>query len=191
VTAKRDYARHSRQLILPEIGTEGQSTLLNSSVSIVGCGATGSTILNLFARVGVGALTIVDRDSIELTNLQRQIFFDEGDLEQPKALVAAAKVRRAKSDVVIHDVVKDLNPKNAESILGHSDLIIDGSDNMETRFLVNDVCAKHEIPWVYCGEWERTVWQCQSCPTSHLALGVSSPTFRLKEFCKRVIWLEC
>ena len=99
----------SRQLILPEVGTEGQSALLNSSVSVVGCGATGSMILNLLARAGVGALTIIDRDFIELTNLQRQVFFDERDLEQPKTLVAADKVRRANSDVVIHDVVKDLN----------------------------------------------------------------------------------
>jgi molybdopterin/thiamine biosynthesis adenylyltransferase len=151
VTAKRDYARYSRQLILPEVGTEGQSALLNSSVSVVGCGATGSTILNLLARAGVGELTIIDRDFIELTNLQRQVLFDEGDLEQPKALVAADKVRRANSDVVIHDVVKDLNPNNAEAILGQPDLIVDGTDNMETRFLINDVCAKNEIPWVYCG----------------------------------------
>ncbi|HEX7515113.1 MAG TPA: ThiF family adenylyltransferase, partial [archaeon] len=115
MTAKRDYARYSRQLILPEVGTEGQSALLNSSVSVVGCGATGSTILNLLARAGVGELTVIDRDFIELTNLQRQVLFDEGDLEQPKALVAADKVRRANSDVVIHDVIKDLNPNNAEA----------------------------------------------------------------------------
>ncbi|HEY5141033.1 MAG TPA: HesA/MoeB/ThiF family protein, partial [Methylococcales bacterium] len=147
----KQAARYSRQLILPEVGTEGQSALLNSSVSVVGCGATGSMILNLLARAGVGELTIIDRDFIELTNLQRQVLFDEGDLEQPKALVAADKVRRANSDVVIHAVVKDLNPNNAEAILGQQDLIVDGTDNMETRFLVNDVCAKHEVRWVYCG----------------------------------------
>jgi molybdopterin/thiamine biosynthesis adenylyltransferase len=151
VNANHDYARYSRQLILPEFGTEGQSTLENSSVSVVGCGATGSTILNLLARAGIGELTIIDRDFVELTNLQRQVLFDEGDLEQPKALAAADKVRRANSDVKIHDVIKDLNPNNAEAILGHPDLIVDGTDNMETRFLVNDVSAKHEIPWVYCG----------------------------------------
>jgi hypothetical protein len=82
VNANHDYARYSRQLILPEFGTEGQSTLENSSVSVVGCGATGSTILNLLARAGIGELTIIDRDFVELTNLQRQVLFDEGDLER-------------------------------------------------------------------------------------------------------------
>ena len=151
VNSKHEYARYSRQLILPEIGTEGQSALQNSRVSVVGCGATGSTVLNLLARAGVGELTVVDRDFVELTNLQRQILFDEGDLDLPKALVASEKVKRANSDVVVHEVIKDLNLNNAEDILGHQDLIIDGTDNMETRFLVNDVCTKLDIPWIYCG----------------------------------------
>jgi molybdopterin-synthase adenylyltransferase len=151
VTAKHDFARYSRQLILPEVGIDGQSALRNSSVSVVGCGATGSTILNLLARAGIGELTVIDRDFVELTNLQRQVLFDEGDLDEPKALVAAKKVQRANSDVKIHDVVKDLNPNNAEALLGYSDLIVDGTDNTETRFLMNDVAAKREIPWVYCG----------------------------------------
>ena len=151
VSTRHEYARYSRQLILPEIGTEGQSALQNSSVSVVGCGATGSIVLNLLARTGVGELTVIDRDFVELTNLQRQVLFDEGDLDLPKALVASEKVRRANSDIVVHDIIKDLNPSNAEEILGRSDLVVDGTDNMETRFLVNDVCTKHEIPWVYCG----------------------------------------
>jgi molybdopterin/thiamine biosynthesis adenylyltransferase len=158
VTAKHDYARYSRQLILPEVGTEGQSALLNSSVSVVGCGATGSTILNLLARAGVGELTIIDRDFIELTNLQRQVLFDEGDLERPKALVAADKVRRANSDVVIHDVVKDLNPNNAEAILGQPDLIVDGTDNMETRFLVTTSVRRMRSLGCTAERWERTAW---------------------------------
>ncbi|MGZ4926578.1 MAG: HesA/MoeB/ThiF family protein [Halobacteriota archaeon] len=81
VSAKYDFARYSRQLLLPEVGTDGQSALRNSSVSVVGCGATGSTILNLLARAGISELTIIDRDFVELTNLQRQVLFDEGNLD--------------------------------------------------------------------------------------------------------------
>lgn len=151
MSGKQDFVRYSRQLILPEIGTEGQSKLKRCSVSVVGCGATGSTTLNLLARAGVGDLTIIDRDFIELTNLQRQVLFDERDLEQPKALVAASKVQLANSAVKIRGVVKDLNPNSAEAIIGQPDLIVDGTDNMETRFLINDFSVKHDIPWVYCG----------------------------------------
>jgi adenylyltransferase/sulfurtransferase len=147
----QDYSRYSRQIILPEIGAEGQFTLKNCNVSVVGCGATGSTILSLLARAGVGELTVIDRDFVELTNLQRQVVFDERDLDQPKALVAATKVQLANSAVRLHDVVKDLNPNNAEVILGRSDLVVDGTDNMETRFLINDLSVKNRIPWIYCG----------------------------------------
>ncbi|MGZ7169262.1 MAG: ThiF family adenylyltransferase, partial [Halobacteriota archaeon] len=118
---------------------------------VVGCGATGSTALNLLVRAGVGEVTVIDRDFVELTNLQRQVLFDEGDLDLPKALAAASKVQHANSGVTIHHVIKDLNPNNAEELLSSSDVIVDGTDNMETRFLINDVCTKHEVPWVYSG----------------------------------------
>jgi len=151
VNGKPEFARYSRQMILPEVGTEGQSALKHSRVAVVGCGATGSIILSLLARAGIGELTVIDRDFVELTNLQRQVLFEEADLDRPKAIATSEKLRRANSDIVIHDVVKDLNPNNAEDILKHQDLVVDGTDNMETRFLVNDVCTKNETPWIYCG----------------------------------------
>ncbi len=147
----RNVLRYSRQVILPEIGTNGQDALQKSRVAVVGCGATGSTALNLLVRAGVGEVTVIDRDFVELTNLQRQVLFDEGDLDVPKALAAANKAQRANSDVVIRHVIRDLNPSNAEELLSSSDVIVDGTDNMETRFLINDVCTKHQIPWVYSG----------------------------------------
>ncbi|MGZ4852591.1 MAG: ThiF family adenylyltransferase [Halobacteriota archaeon] len=144
-------SRYSRQIILPEIGTNGQEALQKSRVAVVGCGATGSTALNLLVRAGVGDVTAIDRDFVERTNLQRQVLFDEGDLDTPKALAAVTKVQRANSEVTVHPVIKDLNPSNAEELLNGSDVVVDGTDNMETRFLVNDVCTKHQIPWVYSG----------------------------------------
>ncbi len=144
-------SRYSRQIILPEVGTNGQEALQKSRVIVVGCGATGSTALNLLVRAGVGDVTIIDRDFVERTNLQRQVLFDEDDIDTPKALAAATKVQRANSEVTVHNVIKDLNPSNAEALLSGSDVVVDGTDNMETRFLVNDACTKHQIPWIYSG----------------------------------------
>jgi len=151
VNSDDTFLRYSRQVILPDIGAKGQLAIQKSSVSVVGCGATGSMVLNLLSRAGVGELTVIDRDFVELTNLQRQVLFDEGDLHCPKALVGANKVRRANSDITVRHVIKDLNPNNAERLLGDAEIVVDGTDNMETRFLINDVCTKYEIPWIYCG----------------------------------------
>ena len=141
--------RYSRQMILPNIGEEGQKTLLKSKIAIIGCGALGTVVANNLVRAGVGRTLIVDRDFVEMNNLQRQILFDEDDIGIPKAVAAAEKLKRVNSDVEIETMVKDLNHMNAEKIMSGVDLVLDGTDNMQTRFLINDVCVKGEIPWIY------------------------------------------
>lgn len=141
--------RYSRQVILPNIGEEGQKTLLKSKIIIIGCGALGTVVANNLVRAGVGKISIIDRDFVELNNLQRQILFDEDDIGIPKAVAAAEKLRRVNSDVKIEAMVKDLNHMNAEKIVSGVDLVLDGTDNMQTRFLINDICVKSKIPWIY------------------------------------------
>ena len=141
--------RYSRQVILPNIGEEGQKTLLKSKIAIIGCGALGTVVANNLVRAGVGKISIIDRDFVELNNLQRQILFDEDDIGIPKAVAAAEKLKRVNSDVEIEAMVKDLNHLNAEKIMSGVDLVLDGTDNMQTRFLINDVCVKSQIPWIY------------------------------------------
>lgn len=143
--------RYSRQILLPEVGREGQESLLSSAVAVIGCGALGTVVASSLVRAGVGRVKIVDRDYIELNNLQRQILFDEEDIARglPKAVAAAEKLRRVNSQVRIEPLVADVNPGNVEEIIGDVDLVLDGTDNFETRFLVNDACVKHGIPWVY------------------------------------------
>lgn len=145
--------RYARQILFPPIGEEGQERLLSSSVLIVGCGAIGSHLANLMARGGVGRLTIVDRDDLELSNLQRQILFDQTDLEEglPKAVAAARKLRQINPEIQIQEVVADLNPDNVEELLESADLVLDGTDNFYTRYLLNDAAVKHGIPWIYGG----------------------------------------
>ncbi len=148
-----EWERYTRQTIFPGIGPDGQRRLLAARVVLVGCGADGTVIADRLVRAGVGHLTVVDRDFIELNNLQRQVLFDEDDLAAnlPKAIAAERKLRRVNSQVTVRGVVSDLNPENAESLLAGADLVMDGTDNFETRYLINDVCVKHAIPWVYCG----------------------------------------
>ncbi len=143
--------RYSRQMLLPEVGEAGQKKLLAASVAVIGCGALGTVVASSMVRAGVGRVKIVDRDYIELNNLQRQILFDEEDIARglPKAVAAAEKLRRVNSQVRIEPLVADVNPGNVEEIIGDVDLVLDGTDNFETRFLVNDACVKHGIPWVY------------------------------------------
>ena len=141
--------RYSRQVILPNIGEKGQKILLKSKIAIIGCGALGTVVANNLVRAGVGKISIIDRDFVELNNLQRQILFDEDDIGIPKAVAAAEKLKRVNSDVEIEAMVKDLNHMNAEKIMSGVDLVLDGTDNMQTRFLINDVCVKSKIPWIY------------------------------------------
>ena len=145
--------RYSRQTRLPGIGEEGQAKLLSGNVVIIGCGALGCTIATLLVRAGVGKIKIVDRDFIEYHNLQRQTLFDEADIKAqlPKAIAAERHLRKVNSTVEIQGVVADANYKNIEEFCRGADVILDGLDNFETRFLINDVALKHKIPWIYGG----------------------------------------
>lgn len=145
--------RYARQIIYLGLGEAGQRKLLASTVVIVGCGATGTVIANHLARSGVGHLRIVDRDFIELNNLQRQVLFDETDIAQhlPKAEAARRKLTAINSQIEIEGIVADVTPDNVLQLLHGADLIMDGADNFETRFLVNDACVQLGIPWIYSG----------------------------------------
>ena len=145
--------RYLRQIRLPEIGEKGQENILRSCVTLVGCGALGTVAAEILVRAGVGHIKIIDRDVVELTNLQRQSLFDESDAREsrPKALAAARHLCSINSEIVVDPEIKDLNRRNAEELLCGSDLILDGTDNFETRFLVNEVSLKHRIPWIYGG----------------------------------------
>jgi len=146
--------RYSRQTLLKKITEEGQEKLAKSHVVIIGCGALGATIANNLARSGIGYIKIVDRDIVELNNLQRQNLFDEEDIGFPKALVAVKKLKKINSEIIIESVVDDVNLGNIESIIKNMDVVIDGTDNMLIRFLMNDACIKHKIPWIYGGAVE-------------------------------------
>jgi molybdopterin/thiamine biosynthesis adenylyltransferase len=143
--------RYSRQVLFPGIGREGQRKLSTARVALVGCGATGSALASLLARAGVGAIRIIDRDYVEPSNLQRQSLFDEADAAQslPKAIAAAHKISGFNSQIVIEPVVADLVPANIESLLDGMQLILDGTDNFETRYLINDFAVKTSAPWIY------------------------------------------
>ncbi|MGH9524186.1 MAG: ThiF family adenylyltransferase [Terriglobales bacterium] len=143
--------RYSRQILFKEIGVEGQARLSRARVVIVGCGATGSALASLLARAGVGTIRIVDRDYVEPSNLQRQSLFDEDDAREsvPKAIAAARQIARFNSEIVIEPQVADLIPQNVDSLLGAAGLILDGTDNFETRYLINDYAVKNSLPWIY------------------------------------------
>jgi adenylyltransferase/sulfurtransferase len=146
-----ELARYSRQMLFAPLGVAGQRRLSHASVTLIGCGALGSATADLLVRAGVGALRIVDRDFIELNNLQRQTLFDEHDIAQnlPKAEAAARKLRKINSAVEIEGIVADVNPGNVVAHCADADLILDGTDNLETRYLINDVAVKHSVPWVF------------------------------------------
>ncbi len=148
-----EQARYLRQTIFAPLGVEGQEKLLAARVLVVGCGATGSVIANTLTRAGVGSLTIADRDFIELNNLQRQILYDEEDIANglPKAVAAANKLRKINSSISITPLVADINAENIEDLARDVDLVLDGTDNFETRYLVNDACVKLGRPWIYGG----------------------------------------
>ena len=146
-------ARYSRQTVLPAIGEKGQRKLLSSTVLVVGCGALGTVSASYLARAGVGKLVIVDRDFVESHNLQRQILFTESDVasQLPKAVAAERRLKEINSSIEVEGIVDDLNYTNVERLIAHVDVIVDGVDNLETRYLINDAAVKHSIPWVYGG----------------------------------------
>ena len=145
------YERYSRQILFAEIGEAGQQSLLESSAVLVGCGALGTALANLLVRAGVGKLRIVDRDFVEPSNLQRQTLFEESDAREalPKAVAAERRLRAINSGVAVEGIVADLGPKNAEELLRGFPLILDGTDNFETRFLLNDAAIHLNVPWIY------------------------------------------
>jgi molybdopterin-synthase adenylyltransferase len=146
-------SRYSRQLLFAPLGEEGQRKLMASRVAIVGMGALGTVLANHMVRAGVGYVRLIDRDFVEESNLQRQMLYEEADAREsrPKAIAAAARLQSINSLVEIDARVADLNPANAEELLCGTDLVLDGSDNFSVRFLINDVCVKHSIPWIYGG----------------------------------------
>ncbi len=143
--------RYSRQVLYPGIGSEGQRLLSTSHVALVGCGATGAASASLLARAGVGTLTIIDRDFVEESNLQRQVLFDEEDAKNslPKAEAARRKISLFNSEVTVHAHIADLVPANIHALLGNADLVLDATDNFETRYLINDYAVEQSRPWIY------------------------------------------
>ena len=145
--------RYSRQIRYPAIGDAGQQALGQSTALIIGCGALGSVIANTLARAGVGTLRIVDRDFLETSNLQRQMLYNEADVDSnlPKPIAAANKLRQINSSIEIEPHVVDVDASNIQALSEGVDVILDATDNFEIRFLINDVAVKHSIPWVYGG----------------------------------------
>src|SRR5580692_516174 len=143
--------KYSRQMLFAGIGEEGQQRLLASSAVLVGCGAIGAAAAALLVRAGVGRVRILDRDFVEPSNLQRQTLFDEDDARAavPKAVAAERKLRAINSSVAVESLVADLNPRNARELLAGFDLILDGTDNFETRLLINDLAIESARPWIY------------------------------------------
>jgi molybdopterin/thiamine biosynthesis adenylyltransferase len=143
--------RYSRQILFRGIGVEGQRRLHEARVAIVGCGATGSALAALLARAGVGTLRIIDRDYVEPSNLQRQSLFDENDAAEsfPKAVAAARKIQAFNSGITVEPHIQDLVPGNINILLDGMNVILDGTDNFETRYLVNDYAIKYSLPWIY------------------------------------------
>lgn len=148
-----DLTRYKRQTIFPELGEDGQCKLLDATAVIVGCGATGTALANLLARAGIGRLRIIDRDFIELSNLQRQTLFDEADIAAnlPKAEAATRKLRSVNSAIEIEAIVADVNPGNVLHYLKDATIVLDGTDNFSTRYLLNDACVHLSKPWIYTG----------------------------------------
>ena len=143
--------RYSRQILFQGVGAEGQRRLAQARVAVVGCGATGSAVVSLLARSGVGTIRVIDRDYVEPSNLQRQTLFDEADAREslPKAVAAARRIPAFNSQIVVEPQVADLTPDNIEVLLEGAELILDGTDNFETRYLVNDFAVNNGVPWIY------------------------------------------
>jgi molybdopterin-synthase adenylyltransferase len=143
--------RYSRQILFAGIGRAGQSRLLESRALVVGCGALGSAQAEALARAGVGKLRIVDRDFVESSNLQRQTMFTESDASErlPKAIACANHVREINSEITVEAEIADVNHSNIERLIRDCDVVLDGTDNFSTRYLINDACVKHNVKWIY------------------------------------------
>ena len=175
--------RYSRQMLFEGIGRVGQEKLLGSRVAIAGCGALGTGIADKLARAGVGFLRLIDRDFVELNNLQRQVLFTEEHVEKrlPKAVAAVEALREINSAIEIESAVQDIDPSSVEWLLEGIDLVMDGTDNIETRLLVNDACVKADIPWVHgaalgsCGQEMAIIPHKSACYRCYLPQLPDSP----------------
>ena len=168
----QDQARYSRQILFPGIGATGQQLLASAHVAIVGTGATGAAAAALFARAGVGTLTLIDRDFVEPSNLQRQILFDEADAREslPKAEAARRKIALFNSTIAVHPHIADLVPANIHELLAPAQLILDATDNFETRYLLNDYAVQQSKPWIYAaaiGAYAATMNILPKPPAGH------------------------
>ncbi len=181
------FARYARQVVFPGIGLAGQRALMEARVTVIGCGATGSVLANHMARAGVGRLRLVDRDFVELSNLQRQMLYDEADVAEmmPKAVAAARKLRAVNSSIEIEPVVADVSPANVEALIADAGVVLDGTDNFATRYLLNDACIKLDKPWIYSGvvasygmsmTIRPGVTPCLRCALGELPAPGSAPT---------------
>src|SRR6516165_438690 len=143
--------RYARQILFPGIGPEGQRRLGESHAVVAGCGALGCMQAMLLARAGVGRLTLIDRDYVERSNLQRQVLFDEADAAAalPKAVAAERRLGQVNSEIEIRGVVEDLDARNVAELLGGADIVLDATDNFETRYLINDWSVRESVPWIY------------------------------------------
>jgi adenylyltransferase/sulfurtransferase len=143
--------RYSRQVLFPAIGASGQQKLAAAHVALIGCGATGAAAASLLARAGIGTITLIDRDFVEESNLQRQVLFDESDARDslPKAEAARRKIALFNSETRIHAYVADLTPANIHELLTGADIILDATDNFQTRYLINDYAVEQHTPWIY------------------------------------------
>jgi adenylyltransferase/sulfurtransferase len=179
--------RYSRQILFREIGAEGQEKLAQARVLIVGCGALGAAHAETLARAGVGFLRLVDRDFVEVTNLQRQTLYSEADAAErlPKAVAARNRIVAVNSGIEVEPIVADVTNSNIESLIKDVDLVIDGTDNFQVRYLVNDACVKHGTPWIYGAAVSSygttmTVWPgrtpCLKCVFDEMPDAGSSPT---------------
>lgn len=179
--------RYSRQVLFAGIGSEGQQRLANSRALIIGCGALGSAQAEALARAGVGKLRIVDRDFVEFSNLQRQTMFTESDAAQrlPKAIAAAKHLREINSDIEVGPEIADVNHSNVERLINDCDVVIDGTDNFATRYLINDACVKLGVNWIYgaaVGSYGVTmtirpkVTPCLRCVFPETPAAASAPT---------------
>jgi adenylyltransferase/sulfurtransferase len=143
--------KYSRQILFPPIGSDGQKKLFESRAVILGCGALGTAQANALVRAGVGTVRIVDRDFVEESNLQRQILYDEADARErlPKAIAAARKLKQVNSEIEVEGVVEDVDNRNIEKLVSGFEVVLDGTDNFEARYLLNDVSVKLGLPWIY------------------------------------------
>ena len=166
-----DHDRYSRQILFPGIAAAGQNLLASAHVAIIGVGATGAATASLLARAGIGTLTLIDRDFVEPSNLQRQVLFDEADAREslPKAEAARRKIALFNSTVTVHPHIADLVPANIHELLAPAHLILDATDNFETRYLINDYAVQQSKPWIYAaaiGAYAATM-NILPAPSSH------------------------